>query len=132
MKLMIVLFTLAAACGTSILTVAARANADVSIAASPFEIDCAPFTHAQGTIMRVKIVRASDEAEVTIGAPSFNVPTSTESYPLVQKISDTHGRTVHYQANNFVLTLDRTTSTAVVHFMFNGEEKMFENMVCRN
>lgn len=109
-----------------------QAGMNQSPDSSQVEVQCAPFVHAQGAFMQVKIIRATEEAQVTMGAPSFNRPTTTESYPVVQKISDTHGRTVNYQTNNFALTLDQNTSTATLHVMFQGEEKLIENLVCRN
>jgi|GEM_PF-5349322 len=133
MKFSRTLSFIAIALGFSTLEISKPANAD-DLTPSAFELECAPFVHAIGTKLQIKIVSATNqtqsEAQITMGAPSFNIPLITESYPFVQKTSDTHGRTVNYQANNFTLTLDRNTSTADVSFMFNGQEKTARNLRC--
>ena len=133
MKFSRTLSFIALAVGFSTLEISKPANAD-NLAPAAFELECAPFVQAIGTTLQIKILSATNqaqsEAQITMGAPSFNIPLVTESYPIVHETSDTHGRTVNYQANNFALTLDRNTSTADVSFMLNGQERTERNLRC--
>ena len=124
---------IALALGFSTLEISKPAHAG-NLAPAAFELECAPFVQAVGTTLQIKILSASNqsqsEAQVTMGAPSFNFPVVTESYPIIQETSDTHGRTVNYRASDFALTLDRNTSTANVSFMMNGQERTERNLRC--
>ena len=96
----------------------------------PYELQCAPYVHAQGTITRVDIQRGTLVGEVTIGAPSFGRPTQTEVFQVVQKSPDkVHGTTM-YQGQNFILSFNAKTSIADVKLVFDGQTHVLRNLVC--